>query len=67
MLNVSKCFQTCELGRDEIKMICEQIVETASSDVNPKLRAKLKRVIFQDKSNKTLKKEHELLKNFDMK
>ena len=67
MVNISKCFQTGKIEKDEMKKICEQIVKTASSHVDPNLQAKLKHVIFQDASNETLKNEHEALKNFNMK
>ena len=66
-MNISKCFQTGKIKRDEMKLICEEIVKTASSQIDPKLQAKLKHVIFQDVSNDTLKKEHEALGNFNMK
>ena len=71
MVNISKCFQTGEIDKyghnENMKAICEQIVKTASSHVDPELQAKLKHVIFQDVSNDTLKKEHEALGNFNMK
>ena len=68
MVNISKCFQTGEIEQDEMKEICEKIVETASSHrLDPNLQAKLKDVIFQNGSNETLKKEHEALGKFNMK
>ena len=67
MVNISKCFQTDEIEKVEMKEICGEIVNTASSHVNPRLQAKLKHVIFQDASNETLKKEHEALGKFNMK
>ena len=71
MVSISKCFQTGEIdgyGRNKnTKAICEQIVKTASSHVNPQLKAKLQDVIFQNGSNETLKKEHEALGKFNMK
>ena len=67
MMNISKCFETGEIEEDEMKKICEEIVKTASSYVDPELQAKLDHVIFQDVSNDTLKKEHQALGNFDMK
>ena len=67
MVNITKCFQTREIGKDDMEKICEQIVKTASSHVDPRLQAKLKHVIFKDGSNETLKKEHEALGKFNMK
>ena len=67
MNEISKCFQTGESEEDEMKKICEEIVKTASSHVDPKLQAKLQHVIFKDGSNETLKNEHEALGKFNMK
>ena len=50
-----------------MKEICEEIVNTASSNVDLNLQAELKHVIFQNVSNETLKKEHEALGKFNMK
>ena len=66
-MNISKCFQIDEYKYGEMKTICEQVVKTASSYVDPKLQAKLQHVIFQDASNETLKNEHEALAKFNMK
>ena len=67
MVNISKCFQTGVIEKDDMKTICEEIVKTASSDIDSNLQAKLKHVIFQDASNETLKNEHEALGKFNMK
>ena len=67
MMNISKCFETGKIEEDEMKKICEEIVKTASSYVDPRLQAKLKHVIFQDGSNETLKNQHEALAKFNMK
>ena len=67
MVNITKCFQTGKIGKDDMKKICEQIVKTASSHVNPQFKAKLQDVIFQDGSNETLKNEHEALGKLNMK
>ena len=67
MVNISKCFQTGEIEKDDMKKICEDIVKTASSYIDPNLQAKLKHVIFQDVSNETLKNEHIALGKFNMK
>ena len=65
MVNISKCFSTGDIM--DMKGICEQIVKTASSRIDPEMQAKLKHVIFQKLSNETLKNEHKALKDFNMK
>ena len=77
MVNISKCFQTGTF-KDVDKMfdkiisrlnekchISYEIVKTASPDINPELKARLKHVIMQNESN-TLKLEHEALGQFNM-
>ena len=65
-MNISKCFQTGRIEKDEMKEICARIVQTASSYVDPNLQAKLRHVIYHA-TNETLKHEHEALRQINMK
>ena len=67
MKNISSCYETKEIGKKRRKRICKDIINTASSHVNPELKKKLDDVIFQIESNNTLKLQQEDLQNISLK
>ena len=66
MKNICKCYQTGKIKKGEKKNICNEIINSASSYVDPELKAKLNDIIFQAESNKTLKLQQEDLENFNL-
>ena len=67
MKNISRCYETKHIDGEEKKRICKDIINTASSYVNPELKKKLDDVIFQIESNNTLKLQQEDLQNISLK
>ena len=67
MKNVSRCYETKTIDEKEKEQICDDIINTASSDVDPELKEKLDHVIFQIGSNNTLKLQQEDLQNISLK
>ena len=66
MRNICRCYETKNIYEKEKKSICDDIINTASSDVNPELKAKLDHVIFQVGSNETLKLQQQDLENISL-
>ena len=67
MKNICRCYETKEIyEEEEKKRICDEIIRTASSYVNPELKRKLDCIIFQVGSNNTLKIQQEDLENFSL-
>ena len=66
MQNICKCYQTGKIEKEQKNKICDEIISTASSYVDPGLKAKLNDVIFQTESNKTLKLQQDALENFNL-
>ena len=67
MKNICRCYGTKYIKHEEKKRICDDIIDTASSYVNPELKKKLDRVIFQVGSNKTLKLQQQDFENISLK
>ena len=67
MKNICRCYETKKIDQEEKKRICNDIINTASSYVNPELKKKLDRVIFQVQSNNTLKLQQQDLENISLK
>ena len=67
MKNICRCYETKKIEKEEMKRICYDIISTASSYVNPELKKKLDRVIFQIQSNNTLKLQLKDLENISLK
>ena len=67
MKNICRCYETKKIEKKERKRICDDIINTASSYVNPELKKKLDHVIFELGSNKTLKLQQEDFENISLK
>ena len=67
MKNICRCYETKEIGWIEKKRICDDIIDSASSHVDPELKKKLDRVIFDIESNSTLKLQQQDLENISLK
>ena len=65
MKNIQNCYQDGEIRRPERSHICEDVINTASSWVNPELKNELNQLICQP-SNNSLKLEHRALENFNI-
>ena len=66
MKNVCRCYETKDIEEEEKERICDDIIDTASSYVNPELKTKIDNVIFQVGSN-TLKVQHQDLEKINLK
>ena len=66
MKNICRCYETQEIDEEEKKRICDDIIDTASSYVNPELKTKIDNVIFHTGSN-TLKVQHQDLEKINLK
>ena len=67
MKNICRCYKTEYIDDKEKERICDDIISTTSSYVNPELKKKLDRVIFQVQSNNTLKLQQQDLENITLK
>ena len=55
-----------EITEKERKLVCDDIIKTASSYIDPELRKKLDNAIFQVESNETLKLQQQDLENISL-
>ena len=67
MRNIRRCYETAKIEKEEKKRICDGIIRTASSHVEPKLKQLLDHIIFQLGSNNTLKLQQQDLENISLK
>ena len=66
MQHICKCYQTGQIEEEEKEKICNEIIQTASSYLNPRLKDKLNDIILRTESNEKLRLQHEALENFNL-